>query len=132
MRRKEIYLILFLILLIVSLFVYMYVFNIYEVNISVKPKELFADNQSVVTIHTIPLNSFGARVPFRNVFSDFKINEGENLVTIVRQDNLNGILIIKAKDRTGKVEVIIKTEKSLLPSVVDIFIRPNFASAVNK
>ena len=131
MRRKNIYLVLFLILAITSLWLYMYVFNIYEVNVSVNPGELFADGSSTVKIEAVPLNSFGRRAPCRSVPAKFEITGGKDLVSVISKDEENGIMILKAKFSTGKVEVLIKPEKSLLPSLVEIPVNPNFAEANN-
>ncbi len=129
MGRKNIHLILFLILAIVSLLLYMYVFNVYEVNVIVTPAELFADGKSTVKIEAVPLNSFGKRAPFRNVSAEFEITEGKHLVTIVSADKNKGIMILRSKFDPGIVTVIIKPEKSLLPTLVEIPVNPNFADA---
>ena len=131
MRRSNIYLIVILITAILSLFIYMYVFNIYEVTVSVKPRELFADGKSTVNIEAVPLNSFGKKVPFRYVKTTFQINAGKELVTIVSKDVKRGTMILKAGFSAGKVEVIVKPEKSLLPSLVEIPVNPNYAGNNN-
>ena len=127
MRRKEITLIFVLITLIAGFLIYSYSFKIYEVEISVTPKELFADNQSTVTIQACPINSFGKRILFRSVSAKFVITEGEKLVSIEKLDNKNGLLVLKAKDKTGTVSVVVTPEKSLLPSLIQVSINPNFA-----
>jgi len=131
MWRKNIYLISFLILAIVTLLFYMYLFNIYEVNVSVSPSELFADGKSTVKIEAVPLNSFGKRAPFRQVSAEFEITEGKNLVSIVSIDKSKGTMTLKSKYEPGKVAVTIKPEKSLLPTLVEIPVNPNFAD-INK
>ncbi len=127
MRRKEIILILFLIVLITGFLGYSYIFKIYEVEISVTPKELFADNQSTVTIQAYPINSFGKKIPFRSVSAKFVITEGKELVSIESPDEKDGRIILRAKDKTGIVNVIVTPEKSLIPSLIQIQINPNYA-----
>jgi len=112
---------------IAALLVYQYIFSIYEVDFSVKPKELYSDNISTVTIAVVPLNAFGWEAPFRNSPADFEITEGVELVDVVSKDEENGILILKAKNQPGKVTVLIKSKNALLPSAVEIPIRPNIA-----
>lgn len=129
MRRKEIYLVLFLLLAVISLFLYMYVFNIYEVDFSVAPGELFADGKSTVRIETIPVNSFGRRAPFRKVSAGFEIVGGKDLITVITKDENEGVLILKAKFTPGEVTVKIKTKKSLLPALVKIPVNPNYTDA---
>ncbi|MGA8264674.1 MAG: hypothetical protein WB779_09560 [Ignavibacteriaceae bacterium] len=127
MRRKEIILILFLIVLITGFLGYSYIFKIYEVEISVTPKELFADNQSTVTIQAYPINSFGKKIPFRSVSAKFVITEGKELVSIESPDEKDGRITLSAKDKTGIVNVIVTPEKSLIPSLIQIQINPNYA-----
>ena len=129
MRRKNIYLLLFLVSVIAAFFLYMYVFNIYEVEVSVNPRELFADGKSTLKIEAVPLNSFGKRAPFRNVSAEFNFTEGSDLVSVITRDEKNGVIVLKAKFTPGKVEVMVKPEKSLLPSLVEIQINPNYADA---
>ena len=127
MRRKEIILIIILITLITGIFAYTYLFKIYEVEISVTPKELYADNQSTVTIQTYPINSFGKRILFRTISAKFEITEGNNLVSIEKLNIKNGLMVLKAKDKTGSVNVLVTPEKSLMPSLIHIHIVPNYA-----
>jgi uncharacterized protein (DUF58 family) len=129
MRRGNIILIVILLFLIAALFVYINLFRIYEVEISVVPKELFADNQSTVTISVHPLNSIGKRIWFRTVSARFKIVEGSELVTTRKLDEEKGYMILQAKNNTGVVSILVTTKKSLLPSFIKININPNYAEA---
>jgi hypothetical protein len=122
--RPAIYISIFIIVVIGFLF-YQYIIKIYESTVEVEPKNLFADNQSTVTISVIPLNSFGWKALFRNAPAEFEIIEGNTLVEILQHDKENGKLILKAKSGTGKVVVQIKSKYSLLPMVVEIIIEPN-------
>jgi len=125
MRRNEIYILFILIFAITLLFTYQYVFNIYEVIYSVDPPSLFADDHSTVTISVIPLNAFGLRAPFRYSSASFDIKEGKGFIEIIKEDNKNGEMIVKAKRETGLVAVLIKSEHSFLPSLIEIRIYPN-------
>src|SRR5690606_37611072 len=127
MEKKGIiiYTVIILSLIIFFLF-YQYFVKIYETTVNVEPDKLFADNQSTIIISVIPLNGFGWKALFRNSPAEFEIQEGKNLVEIVKYDSENGKLILKAKSETGKVVVKIKTKFSLLPMVAEIFIYPNF------
>jgi hypothetical protein len=114
-------------LLIVSFSLYQYVFSIYEVTYTENPEKLFADNQSTITIKAIPINSFGWKAPFRNAYAKFEITEGSDLVNIVSGKNRTDSLILQAKNKIGKVVVLIHSEYALLPSSIEITIYPNFA-----
>ena len=118
-----------MVIIISGVFVYLYLFNIYEVEISVIPKELFADNQSSITIQVFPLNSFGKRIPFRYVSAKFRINEGKELVAVKKLDESHGLMILRAMNKTGTVVVFVDPEKSLLPSLITIQISPNYATS---
>src|SRR3989304_2491565 len=71
-RGNQIYFLVVIVIIILGLLAYMNIFNIYEVTIRVEPNEIFADNQSVITITAVPLNSFGKKVPFRDVKAKFE------------------------------------------------------------
>lgn len=131
MRRSEIYIILSALFLLLIVLSYLYVFNIYEVIYKVTPKDLYADNRSEVEITSVPINALGWKTPFRNVPVEFEIREGNNLVEIVYLNNEDGILKLKAKDKTGSVIVFIKSKYALLPSSVTINIYPNLALEVS-
>ncbi len=116
-----------LVLSIISFALYQYVFSIYEVTYRVTPEKLFADNQSTVLIEAIPINSFGWKAPFRNVYAKFDITEGGDLVNIASEKQAEGILKLQAKNKTGKVVVLIHSKYALLPSSIEITIYPNYA-----
>lgn len=113
--------------LIIILSVFYYVFNVYETEIEIKPKDLFADNHSVTTISIYPVNALGLRIPFRKINAGFEINEGKDLVEIVKEDDRSGCIVLRAKNKTGKVVVYVKSKYSLLPSLIEINVYPNTA-----
>jgi hypothetical protein len=111
---------------ICALFIYQYLINIYEVIVLKEPSALFADNQSQVTVTTVPVNSTGKKAWFRNSSAEFRIIEGTKLVEIVLKDEESGILILKAKNEKGKVVIEVISKYSLLPILVEIPIHPNY------
>ena len=125
MRRSEIYLIFILIVFIAGFSSYHYIFSIYEVTFNVTPYKLYADNKSTLIIEAVPINSFGWKAPFRKTYSEFTFNEGKDLVEVIFMDKANGILKLRAKEKSGKVSVTIKTKYSLLPSTIEIVVSPN-------
>lgn len=127
MTKPQIYIVLILLVMILGLLAYYYIFNIYEVTFSVVPKELYADGQSTVTIKVVPLNALGFKALFRSSPAGFSIQEGADLVDIIKNDSANGEIILKSKDKTGKVIVMIRPEHALLPSQVEINVLPNLA-----
>jgi hypothetical protein len=127
MRSGKIYLIIILLTFIAGFFCYQYIFSVYEVTYKILPDRLYADNNSDLTIEAVPLNSFGIRAPFRNSPCEFKITEGAELVDIIFIDKVAGKIKIKAKEKPGKVSVMIKPVFSLFPSTIEIIIEPNAA-----
>jgi hypothetical protein len=125
MRGSEIYLIIVLIFLIAGFSSYYYIFSIYEVTYIITPDKLYADNTSTLIIEVVPINSFGWRAPFRKPYAVFTFYEGKELVEVLFLDNPNGVLKLRAKEKSGKVSVTIKSKYSLLPSTIEITIGPN-------
>ena len=125
-RKINIYTIIIISSLIGGLLFYHYFINIYEVTVSSKPEALYADNQSEVVISVVPLNSFGWRALFRTASAEFVIKEGLPLVEIIKIDKVNGRLILKAKSEKGKVVIEIKSPFSLLPTIIEIPVYPNY------
>jgi hypothetical protein len=113
--------------LIIIVFICYYIFNIYETIIETEPKNLFADSRSVVNISISDVNALGFKVPFRKIFGSFEITEGKDLVDIIKENDKNGSLSLRAKNRTGKVVIYVKSKYSFLPSLVEINIYPNTA-----
>ena len=126
LRRSKIYLTFVLLILIAGFSLCHYLFSIYEVTYKITPDKLYADNTSTLVIEVIPLNSFGWRAPFRKAPAEFMINEGQNLVEIISNNQSIGVLKLKAKEKSGKISVTIKSKYSLFPSTIEIFIEPNF------
>lgn len=120
-----IYLPILIVILIVGYFTWYFIFNIYDVKVSISNNDLFADNQSTTEIYVYPINYFGKKVPFREVISYFDITEGQNLVEII--DKKDNKIVIKSKNNSGMVKIIIKNKYNLFPIVVDLVIKANFA-----
>lgn len=108
-------------------FLFGYLLNIYEADISVTKRSLYADGQSETVIEVIPLNSFGSRTPFRSLNAQFEIKEGAELIEIISQDNEKGYLRLRSKSGTGRVVILVSPGMTILPSEIVIFIYPNAA-----
>jgi hypothetical protein len=125
MGGSKIILLIVILILIAAFSAYQYIFSIYEVTFKITPDKLYADNSSTIVIEVLPINALGWKAPFRKPQSEFIISEGQDLITVIYRDNENGILKLKAKGKSGKVSITIKSEYSLFPSTVDIIIEPN-------
>ncbi|MBV6512519.1 MAG: hypothetical protein HRU80_05410 [Ignavibacteriales bacterium] len=126
-RRPEVWFIGIVVAALVLFFLFGYLLNIYEADISVSRRSLFADGQSEAVIEVIPLNSFGSRTPFRSLNAQFEIKEGAELIEVISQDNEKGILRLRSKSATGRVVIRVIPGMAILPSEVVIFIYPNAA-----
>jgi hypothetical protein len=127
MEKKEILFLIIIVALVAVFAAYNYIFSIYEINYKTSSHELYADNQSTVTIDVFPVNALGFRAPFRKSKVKFQIAEGKDLVDIIKLDESKGIIILRAKHLTGMVVVNFKSVYSLFPSSVEIHIVLNTA-----
>jgi hypothetical protein len=107
--------------------IYHFVFSIYEVTYKISSSRIYADNESTVEISAVPVNSFGARAPFRKAYADFTIKEGAALVEVIEKDNDSGKIILKSKAKTGIVIIHINSKYAILPTEIQINIIPNQA-----
>ena len=105
---------LFSIIVIVSL-VWAYFINIYEVKYVSSEEVLIADNNSVLNIYVVPVNSFGNKALFRSAKASFYIEEGEHLIDILSDKMETDRLTIKSRKSVGEVVIVIKSQKSYLP-----------------
>jgi len=104
----------FIILLILLLLSWLYVFNIYEVGISVN--QLSSLNYD---IKIKPKNSFGLTTPLRSIKYSFEVSEGEQNIENIKDDG-SGKLSIMLKSDSTKVKLQIKTNKTQNLSLVEI------------
>lgn len=125
MKRGGLISIILMILLITAFVIYNYLISIYEVIYQVTPETLFADGRSEIKITAVPLNGIGSKALFRVAEAEYTINEGHDLIDIVKYDKTTGILILRAKNSTGIVNITAKSAYALLPSIIKINIYPN-------
>lgn len=104
----------FIILLILLLLSWLYIFNIYEVGVSVS--QLSSLNY-VVKIQ--PKNSVGSAAPFRRVNYYYKVVKGENNVEKIIDEGCGKLTIILRSDSIN-VKLQIKTDKTQNISLVEI------------
>jgi hypothetical protein len=114
----------FIILVLAGFTLHYYIFSIYEVNIVVKPKVVFADPSTEIKVTVEPINAMGWDIPFRTVKAKFKILEGDNLVIIKLVDEENGFILLQSIGTEGKVGIYIDSEYSLFPSYIKVQILP--------
>jgi hypothetical protein len=103
-------------LITVGIFAWFYLFNIYEVKISVNPKVLSSNSYSEISVKAIALNSFGTKALFRNISAKFSIVSGSNLVSVVKQ--YPDEIVLKSKGKVGVVEIVVTPEYGLFPSKI--------------
>ncbi len=123
MIKTQIFIFIILVIIILATCVYYFIFNIYEVTYSVRPKHLVADSQSTLSICTIPINALGIQVPFRYAPANFQIVEGRNLIIVIERNNRKGKLILRAKGKSGIVLVQVNSDYSLFPSTITILLK---------
>lgn len=129
--KITLYIVVILILLIAAFAVYNYLLSIYEVIYTVEPEVLYADNNSEVTIAAVPLNGLGGKAWFRRAGAVYTIIEGNELVKIIKNDESEGMLVLRAKDKAGTVKINAKSPFALLPSPITINIYPNLVEVIH-
>lgn len=112
---------------LIALGAYLYVFSVYEVDVTISSRVLYADQESVTVIECRPVNGLGFTVPFRKVEAKLAITEGQGLVTVIESDTSTGRFVIQAKDLKGKVVLRVSGKFMLFPSVFEVEILPNAA-----
>ena len=124
MKSIKTFILFFIVLVLAGFNLHYFIFSIYEVKIIVKPKEVFADPSSEIKVTAEPINAMGWEVPFRTVKAEFKILEGNDLVTIKLVDEENGFILLQSMGTEGKVGIYIYSEYSLFPSYIEVQILP--------
>ncbi|MDA3861110.1 MAG: hypothetical protein PF445_07765 [Melioribacteraceae bacterium] len=102
----------------ILIFAWFYLFNIYEVKISVNPKLLNLNSDSQIEIKTIPLNSFGTKALLRNISAKFKIVSGEDLIKIKQQKE--NTIVVTSKGKVGSAEILVTPSIGMFPSKIEI------------
>jgi len=120
MKIKKTFTLFFIILVFAGFTLHYFIFSIYEVNIVVKPKVVFADPSTEIKVTAIPINAMGWDVPFRTVKARFKILEGTGLVTIKIVNEKDGFILLQSTGTEGKVGIYIDSEYSLFPSYIEV------------
>lgn len=121
----EYYIIILLVTFLVVYVFYYFLFNIFETTIKAAPNTLKSDNKSKTQITNKPINTLSKEIPFRSVYTAFKIIEGNNLIFIEYNNKKKGLLVLRAKDKPGKVKIEIISQYSLFPNIIEIVITKN-------
>ncbi len=109
-----------LILSLAGFILYYFIFNIYEIEVTVSPKMVFADPSCEIQIEIKPINAMGWKVPFRTATGKFKIVKGNNIVEIIKVKEDIGMFILRSKGIEGIVGIYIESDFSLFPSYVEV------------
>lgn len=104
----------FIILLILLFLSWLYIFNIYEVEISVNR---VSSLNYVLHIH--PKNSFGFNAPFRTVEYKYEVHSGADNIENI-EDRGKGEIVVSLKSDSIKVKLTIKTNKTQNLTLVEI------------
>ncbi len=102
----------------ILIFAWFYLFNIYEVKISVNPNSLKLNSDSKIEIEAIPLNSFGTKALFRNISAKFDVQSGAELVTV--EHNSKSSVSVYSKGIVGNVVILVTPSIGMFPSKIKI------------
>ncbi len=98
---------------------WLYLFNIYEIKVSVNPKSIELPNNRT-EIRVIPLNSFGKEALFRKVKAQFNIQSGKELIDEFKIFADSSSAILRVNGKLGIIELLIETNKNLFPTKIEI------------
>jgi hypothetical protein len=104
----------FIILLILLFLSWLYIFNIYEVGISVN--RISSLNY---VLHIQPKNSFGFNAPFRTLEYKYEVRSGADNIENIK-DCGKGEIIVELKSDSIKVKLDVKTNKTQNLTLVEI------------
>jgi hypothetical protein len=124
MKIIKTFILLFIVLVLAGFTLHFFILSIYEVNIVVNPKLVFADPSTEIKVTVKPVNAMGWDIPFRTVKAKFKILEGEELVNIKLIDEEDGFILLQSIGTEGKVGIYIEPDYSLFPSYIEVHILP--------
>jgi hypothetical protein len=108
---------------VIGSLIWAYFINIYEVKYVSSEELLIADNSSILNIDVVPINSLGNKALFRSAEANFYIEEGEHLIDILSDEMKTDRFTIRSKMAEGVVVILIKCQKSYLPTKLVIPIR---------
>lgn len=112
-------------LLLSALFVWLYLFNIYEVKVSVSPKYLLVDDKSNIELRVIPLNSFGHKAISREVKAKFTVEKGKEIIENFIVNNDSNKALIKSNGKMGNIVILVEANHGLFPTRIEIPIVEN-------
>ena len=110
-----------IVIAIILIFAWFYLFNIYEVKISVNPKLLNLNSDSNIEIKAIPLNSFGSKALFRNISAKFEVMSGADLIRV--EEQVENSVILYSKGKVGNAEILVTPSIGMFPSKIEISIK---------
>ncbi len=123
MKPKMTFFTVFIILACLGLVAFLlhgYVFSIYEVTLTVVPKEVKAGDTVEITV--VPMNGLGFRPPLRKAPFQIEFREGESLTEPAGGSTSEGSVRLKAV-KSGSVEVLVIPEHALKPSLIEFEIK---------
>ncbi len=102
----------------ILIFAWFYLFNIYEVKILVNKNSLKINSNSKIEIEAIPLNSFGTKALFRNIYAKFEIVSGKELIST--EQNSKSSILVYSNGIVGNAEILVIPSVGMFPSKIKI------------
>jgi hypothetical protein len=101
-----------------------YILTTSKFEVEINPPILKASENSELSVTVLPMNNAGFRTPFRKIEIRFQIEEGNSLISIIKEDK-NGTLIIKSKGIEGEAVIgIYNLSNGLLLKKISVKILP--------
>jgi len=87
-----------------AIFVWFFFINIYEIKLTSSAEHSLND-EKIIEIQIIPLNSFGRKAWFRTVNGNFEIEKGIELIEILTSLEDTDKIKFKSKNKAGQVVI---------------------------
>jgi len=95
---------------LMAIFLWFFLINIYEIKLISSADELSLNDERIIEVQIIPLNSFGHKAWFRTVNGNFEIEKGIELIEIFTSLENTEKIKFKRKNKAG--QVVISTSSS--------------------
>lgn len=105
--------------LLALFFIWHFLLSIYEVKFILSPESGFLNKNQNYEIEAVALNSLGWEIRFRDLYCEYQILEGSDLIEVKTTSQNKFKLIAKS---VGKVNILANSKYSLNPSIIKLSI----------
>lgn len=104
-KKVTIFLLSLTFLTLMAIFLWFFFINIYEIKLTTSTSDVSPNDERIIEIKIIPLNSFGDKAWFRTVNGNFEIERGIELIEILSSLEDTDKIKFKSKNKAGQVVI---------------------------